>query len=91
MDILDECGREWLISCFYCGLQQYIPSIEGYLKPKENGFVFVDGRFAGSTIEEAYVEPRGAEYVAWAAREHKRKSVREACAKFLLTRAAALS
>ena len=60
-------------------------AIEGYLKPREVGFVFRDGRFAGKTIEEAAADPRGKDYIAWAAAEHKRPMVREACQKFLLT------
>jgi len=90
MDIVEEDGREWMIECCFCGLKQWHPSIQGHLKPKEKGFVFADGRFAGSTVEEAFATPRGREYVEWAAREHKRPSVRDACSKFLLTEAASV-
>ena len=39
----------------------------------------------GKTIEEAAATPRGMDYIAWAANEHKRPTVRESCAKYLLT------
>ena len=85
MDIVEEDGREWQIECCFCGLKQWHPAIAGHLKPREKGFVFNDGRFAGKTVEEAYSLPRGRDYVEWAAKEHKRPSVRAACEKFLLT------
>lgn len=88
LDIIDEDGREWQIECCFCGAKSWTPVIKDYLKPKERGFVFHDGRFAGKAIEETAVEPRGMDYIAWAAKEHKRPSVREACQKFLLTTAA---
>jgi hypothetical protein len=90
MDIVEEEGREWQIECCFCGLKQWHPAIAGHLKPRDQGFVFNDGRFAGKTVEEAFVLPRGRDYVEWAAKEHKRPSVRDACAKFLLTAAAAV-
>jgi hypothetical protein len=90
MDIVEEDGREWQIECCFCGLKQWHPSVAGHLKPKEKGFVFNDGRFAGKTVEEALDLHRGRDYVEWAAKEHKRPSVREACEKFLLTRGAAV-
>lgn len=85
MDIVEEEGREWQIECCFCGLKQWHPAIAGHLKPKDQGFVFNDGRFAGKTVEEAFRLPRGRDYVEWAAKEHKRPSVRVACEKFLLT------
>jgi hypothetical protein len=90
MDIVEEEGREWQIECCFCGLKQWHPAIAGHLKPKEKGFVFNDGRFSGKTVEEAFDLPRGRDYVEWAAKEHKRPSVREACEKFLLTRGSAV-
>lgn len=88
-DIVEEDGRDWQIECCFCGLKQWMPAIPGHLKPKEVGFVFHDGRFAGKAIKEADALPRGRDYIEWAAKEHKRPSVREACAKYLLTAAAA--
>ncbi len=90
MDIVEEDGREWQIECCFCGLKQWHPAIAGHLKPKEESFVFRDGRFAGQSIDEADRMPRGRDYIAWAAAEHKRPSVREACAKYLLTAPAAV-
>lgn len=84
-DIVDDGGKEWQIECCFCGLREDIPAIEGYLQPRANGFVFRDGRFAGKAIEEVALDRRGMEYITWASKEHKRPSVREACAKFLLT------
>lgn len=85
MDIVEEDGREWQIECCFCGLKQWHPAIAGHLKPKSESFVFRDGRFAGKAIEDADALPRGRDYIEWAAKEHKRPTVREACAKYLLT------
>lgn len=84
-DIAEEAGREWLVECAFCGQREWRRAIADYLKPKEQGFVFRDGRFAGKAIEEAAGLPRGRDYIEWAAKEHSRPSVREACQKFLLT------
>jgi hypothetical protein len=85
LDIVAEHGREWLTECCFCGQRSWMPVIVGHLKPKEKGFVLADGRFQGMTIEEAYREPHGPEYVEWAAKDHKRQIVRKAAQKFLLT------
>jgi hypothetical protein len=83
-DIIEDYGPEWQVECCFCGLREDIPSIDGYLKPKSD-FLFRDGRYAGQSIDQAYATPRGREYVQWAAKEHKREAVREACANVLLT------
>lgn len=82
--ILDE-GREWLIQCCFCTKMQWIPQIPGHLPPaaKEDEFVFRDGRFAGMTIGQAVLEPRGRQYVEWAATQHKRDAVKAACKSWL--------
>lgn len=90
MDICDEAGAEWLVECCFCGLKQWTAGVKGHLKPRAEVFVFRDGRFAGRSIEEAAAEPRGMDYIAWAAKEHKRQSVREACEKYLLTASASV-
>lgn len=90
MDIVEEDGREWQVECCFCGLKQWHQSIPGHLKPKEESFVFRDGRFAGHSIEEADALPRGRDYIIWAAKEHKRPTVRAACEKYLLTAPAAV-
>lgn len=82
-DIVEEFDGHWLIECCFCGTGQAVPIIRGYLVPKEQEFVFRDGRFEGKTIEDALGDPRGADYVGWAAASHPRKAVREACQKFL--------
>lgn len=82
-DILVEDGRQWLLQCVVCGCTQWVPVIPGHLQPKEEGFVFRDGRFAGLTIDEAVALPRGLDYVEWAAKEHKRPAVKQACQTWL--------
>lgn len=77
-DILDEVGGQWLLECCFCGTGQWVPAIKGYLKPKQEDFRFRDGRFAGLTINEASLEPRGPDYLKWAAESHPRPMVREA-------------
>lgn len=84
-DIVEDYSNEWLIECNFCGLKEWTPSIKGFLKSREDEFQFRDGRYAGSTLDEASATPRGRDYIAWAAKEHKRQAVREACAKWLLT------
>lgn len=82
-DILHEDGGSWLIQCCFCNTAQWVPVIKGHLEPKQDEFVFRDGRFAGMTIDEAVALPRGVEYVVWAAREHKRPAVKAACETWL--------
>ena len=82
-DILHEDGGSWLIQCCFCNTAQWVPVIKGHLEPKQDEFVFRDGRFAGMTIDEAVALPRGVEYVIWAAKEHKRPAVKAACETWL--------
>lgn len=82
-DILHEDRGEWMIQCCFCNTCQWVPVIPGHLAPRPEAFVFRDGRFAGLTIDEAVEQPHGREYVAWAAREHKRDAVRKACQTWL--------
>lgn len=82
-DILHEDGGEWLLGCCFCNCTQWVRAIPGYLQPKEAEFVFRDGRFAGLTLDEASREPRGPDYIAWAAKEHKRPAVKAACQSWL--------
>lgn len=77
-DIIDEAGGQWLLECCFCGTKQWVPAIKGYLKPRQEEFRFRDGRFAGLTITEAHLEPRGPDYLKWAAESHPRPMVREA-------------
>jgi hypothetical protein len=82
-DIADEYRGEWFVQCAICGTGFHTPEIKGHLKPKTDGFVFNDGRFAGLTVEEAWREPRGQDYVEWAAKSHPRQAVRTACKNHL--------
>jgi hypothetical protein len=77
-DILLEDGKEWLIACAFCGSTQRVTAIAGHLKPKPEEFRFRDGLFAGMTPAEAAREPRGPDYLSWAAENHPRPAVRDA-------------
>lgn len=89
-DIVDESDGHWLIECAFCGTGQTVPIIRGFLQPKQEAFRFRDGRYEGRTIDDAYADRRGRDYVEWASKEHPRKAVREACRKFLDSRSAAV-
>jgi hypothetical protein len=82
-DILYEDRGEWMIQCCFCNTCQWVPVIKGHLTPKPDEFQFHDGRFAGLTIDEAAAQPRGLDYVQWAAKEHKRPAVKTACETWL--------
>jgi hypothetical protein len=83
LDIIDDYRGEWTLECCFCGTISREPAIEGHMKPKEDEFVFRDGRFEGQTIDEALSHPRGKDYVEWAAASHPRPAVRDACRKRL--------
>ena len=89
-DILDEVNGQWLLECCYCGTGQWIKAIKGYLKPKQEEFRFRDGRFAGLSIAEASREPRGSDYLKWAAESHPRPMVREAVKTWIASNPAGL-
>ena len=82
-DILQEHGKEWLIACAFCGTMQWVKVIAGHLTPRTEEFRFRDGRFAGMTPAEASREPRGPDYLSWAAESHPRPAVREAVKSYL--------
>lgn len=82
-DILHEDGGEWYLVCAFCGTGQWVKAIKGHLKPQDRDFVLRDGRFAGLTLPEVERQPRGADYLKWAAESHPRPTVREACKKHL--------
>ena len=83
LDIIDEHRGSWTLECCFCGTLTTEPAILGHLTPRENEFVFHDGRFEGKTVSEAWESPRGRDYVEWAAKSHHRPSVRAACQKHL--------
>ena len=82
-DILYEDGGEWYVSCVFCGTGQWVRAIKGHLKPRGQEFVLRDGRFAGLTLPEVERQPRGLDYLKWAATSHPRPTVKEACKKHL--------
>lgn len=82
-DIVDEFRGEWVVQCCFCNTSIRGTAIKGYLKPRGEDFVFNDGRFAGMSVADAWGQPRGRDYVEWAAAEHPRQAVRDACKKHL--------
>jgi hypothetical protein len=85
MDIIDEQRGEWRLECAVCGTGSREPALVGHLAPPKEEFVFRDGRFAGHTIAEAIEQPRGLDYIQWAAKDHPRQAVRDACKTHLDT------
>jgi hypothetical protein len=82
-DILHEDHGEWYLACAFCGTGQRVKAIKGHLKPREQEFVLRDGRFAGLTLAEVEKQPRGMDYLKWAAQSHPRSMVKEECKKHL--------
>jgi len=82
-DILYEDRGEWLLQCCFCNCTQWLPAIPGHLTPRDEQFVLRDGRFAGMTLDEVSSQPRGIDYIAWAADEHQRPAVKAACKSWL--------
>jgi hypothetical protein len=82
-DILHDEHGEWYLSCVFCGTGQWVKAIKGHLKPRDQEFVLRDGRFAGLTLAEVEKQPRGLDYLKWAAESHPRPMVKEACKKHL--------
>lgn len=82
-DILHDEHGEWYLSCVFCGTGQWVKAIKGHLQPRDQEFVLRDGRFAGLTLAEVERQPRGLDYLKWAAESHPRPIVKEACKKHL--------
>ncbi len=82
-DILHEDGGEWYVSCVFCHTGQWVKAIKGHLKPRGQEFVLRDGRFAGLTLPEVEKQPRGLDYLKWAAESHPRPTVKDACQRHL--------
>lgn len=82
-DIVADDRGQWLVECCLCGTGQWLPAIPGVIEPPKGKFVFHAGRFAGLTIDQAAAQPRGLEYLEWAAREHPKQAVRKACETWL--------
>lgn len=88
-EILDEDAGFWRLECLFCGTGQRVKAIRGYLKPREESFVFPGGDYAGMTPGDVWADPRGRAYVEWAAGEHKVQAVREACKRHIDAQSAA--
>ena len=85
MDILRETrGGKWIVECAYCGTGAEVRAVPGHLADRhEEEFRFWGGRFSGKTIDQVAAEPRGLDYIADTAKEHKREAVRKACGTWL--------
>jgi hypothetical protein len=84
-DIIDEVRGQWFLECVFCGTGQWVPAVRGHLpEPVAGGdFVLRGGRFDGRTIAAAARDPRGMDYLRWAAKEHPRPAVQKACETYL--------
>lgn len=82
-DILLEEAGQWFLGCCFCNCTQWLPAIPGHLEPKGEQFTLRDGRFAGLTLDEVAVEPRGIDYIKWAAASHQRPVVKATCKTWL--------
>lgn len=82
-DIIEDERGEWRLECVFCGTGQWVKAIKDHLKPRERGFVLHKGRFAGLTLDEVEAQPRGVDYIAWAAAEHPSPAVKDACKRHL--------
>lgn len=84
LDILEETrGGKWKVECAVCGTGFETRAVPGHVEHKEEEFRFWDGRFSGLTIGETAKEPRGLDYIKWAAADHKRQAVKDACKTWL--------
>jgi len=75
----------WLLECAFCGTRFWDRPVKGVLDAATEGKAFRlrGGRFDGLTFAEVLREPRGDEYIEWAAAEHPRPTVKEAAKKWL--------
>jgi hypothetical protein len=84
LDIIDEDGRMWLLECCFCGTRFWGRVVAGVLdKSDDKAFRLRGGRFNGLTFDEVIREPRGDEYISWAAAEHPKSVVKEAAKTWL--------
>lgn len=83
-DVIDEKRGIWLVECCFCGTKQRMRAIRSHVETKtDEVFVMRGGRFDGMTLPE--IAKNHLDYIQYAAEEHERKAVREACKKFLDT------
>ena len=79
-DIDDEVGSMWFLRCAWCGTGQWVKSRRTTDdKAEEQDFRMTDGRFAGLTLNEIASQSVGMDYISWAAKEHPRQAVKNAC------------
>lgn len=78
-DVTEQSGGMLRLVCVFCGTGQWV---FGHL-PEDATFRFASGRYQGQTIAEASGEPRGLEYLGWAAAEHPQQAARKACGEWL--------
>lgn len=91
-DVVGGAPGRWRIQCAACGTIQAVGTVsemeavaaeQSRAKPATGGFVFNGGLFDGLTIDEASMSPRGMDYISWAAQEHPRQAVKNACETWL--------
>lgn len=88
-DVIDEKRGVWLVECCFCGTKQRMRAIKSCEETKsDEAFVMRGGRFDGMTLTEIAADHL--DYIQYAAEEHERKAVRDACKKFLDTHEQAL-
>lgn len=79
-DIDDEDGSMWFLRCAWCGTGQWVKSRRTTAgKAEEQVFRMTDGRFAGLTLDDIASQSVGMDYISWAAKEHPRQAVKNAC------------
>lgn len=87
-DVVGGSPGRWRLQCAECGTIQTVTAVsemeavvteQSRATPAAGGFVFNGGLFDGLTIDEASMSPRGMDYISWAAKEHPRQAVKNAC------------
>lgn len=80
-EVVDEYKGKWKIECCFCGLKEPVRRIDGVLpeQPASADFVIKSGRFADMTLRELSITDSGKKAIAWMAKKHDSKEVREAC------------
>lgn len=79
-DIDDESGSMWFLRCAWCGTGQWVKARKTKItKAGDEDFRMTEGRFAGLTLNEVASQAVGMDYISWAAKEHPRQAVKNAC------------
>lgn len=84
-DVLAEDRGNWFIECIFCGTGQWVrkPRTTHQGESSQEVFRFLGGKHPGKTIDEVAAEPHGLDYIRWAAADHKRQAVKDACKTWL--------